>query len=568
MNFDFSYISTSGNIDGAVTNLRDYISGSLLEFIAQYAHYFEDGLSSTKSSFVADPAQNFVKLVRDINLQLERIQTADNAAGKRSDPLLNVEGIYLLADEYDSLANNYMNPTDPLSWSGTEVASNLKSFWSAVKHCMGVNHNRGLKKTFITGVTPLLLTQYSSGFNIAQNISFDPGFSTMCGITKSDVLAALKLVCDDQEKVDQCLRELTFYTNGYHFCGETTVPTVFNTETVIWYLKAILTGREKPNFANPSNLEVSEPFLDMCSGSPEAVGAMQFALQKEKDGNYNKISYNSILDNFKLEELCTQATGKGKGGVPAYQSLLVYMGGVTFDSKNPSTFLRIPNRVVATRFGMALLNRHELYWSMSQAVRFLSSTGDLRRVLSGYLRLMKQCDVARGESKMTEQFHRDSFWVTILDNPAISATVEYHVSKQSEDAGFVDLLIESKNLYTVVEFKNIELPFLNLWTSRNKQKTQDLINMSLADILHLQFHKREGFGQALFRSGWTGMSAINCDRMSWVKRCNPTAWERSFVLLQWSLLGHVRCSFAKWTARASGKAIGISSRGQTLTTGV
>jgi len=41
----------------------------------------------------------------------------------------------------------------------------------------------------------------------------------------------------------------------------------------------------------------------MCSGSPEAAGAMQFTLQKEKDGNYHKISYNSILDNFMLEQL-------------------------------------------------------------------------------------------------------------------------------------------------------------------------------------------------------------------------------------------------------------------------
>jgi len=93
MNFDFSCTSTPGNIDGAAINFRDYISGSLLKFIKQYSHYFEDGLSSTKSSFVADPAQNFVKLVGDVNLQLERIQEADNAAGNRSNPLSNVQGV-------------------------------------------------------------------------------------------------------------------------------------------------------------------------------------------------------------------------------------------------------------------------------------------------------------------------------------------------------------------------------------------------------------------------------------------------------------------------------------------
>jgi len=62
------------------------------------------------------------------------------------------------------------------------------------------------------------------------------------------------------------------------------------------------------------------------------------------------------------------------------------------------------------------------------------------------------------------------------------------------NAGFVDLLIESKNLYTVVEFKNIELPFLNWRTSKTtKQKTEDLTDMSLTDMLQLQFHKRDKF---------------------------------------------------------------------------
>jgi len=63
--------------------------------------------------------------------------------------------------------------------------------------------------------------------------------------------------------------------------------------------------------------------------------------------------------------------------------------------------------------------------------------------------MAEQRDVAQGRSKMTEQFHRNSFWVTTLDNTAISPTVEYQVSKQSEDAGFV-LFLFIHTLFTVI----------------------------------------------------------------------------------------------------------------------
>ncbi|KAF8536318.1 hypothetical protein BDD12DRAFT_807873 [Trichophaea hybrida] len=286
-----------------------------------------------------------------------------------------------------------MDPTDPLSWSGNKVACDLISFWSAVKYCMTVNHNRGIKKTFITGITPLMLIQNSSCFKFAQNISFDPEFSTMCGLTQSDVLAALKIVYKDQKKVEQCLHELTSYTNGYHFCGETTVPTVFNPDAVMWYLKDILED-EKPDLANLPGSDCSPSFHDICSSLTEAVRAMQFVLQKENNGNYRKIPYENIVDNFKLEEL---ATGEAKGDAPDWK-FLVY-----------------------------------------------------------------------GE------------------------TAGYQVSKQSEDDGFVDLLIESKTWYTVVGFKNIELPYLDLQGIKDEEMVQHLTDMSLTDILHLQFNKRDEF---------------------------------------------------------------------------
>jgi len=140
----------------------------------------------------------------------------------------------LLADEYDACANQYMNPHNPGSWSDTRIALLLKDFWSAVK--AGKEQFYGIDKVYMTGVMPLLLSDITSGANDQQNITFNSKFSTLCGLTRSDVLGALKAICNNEEEVQEHFRRLQFYANGFHFCKHQKVERVFNTETALSYL--------------------------------------------------------------------------------------------------------------------------------------------------------------------------------------------------------------------------------------------------------------------------------------------------------------------------------------------
>jgi hypothetical protein len=108
---------------------------------------------------------------------------------------------------------------------------------------------------------------------------------------------------------------------------------------------------------------------------------------------------------------------------------MAYMGALTLDSDDPSKFLKIPNLVAAKRFGSALLDRHGLYNSMKNVLYTLAGTGNLMDVLIGYCHLMRQRDVIGNAFKKTEENHRDSIWVTILENPAIQPVAEYQVRK-------------------------------------------------------------------------------------------------------------------------------------------
>ena len=129
-----------------------------------------------------------------------------------------------------------MDPHDPMSWSDTEPFRVLKAFWSNVK--AGKKSYYGIRKAYITGVTPLLLSDVISGANDQENLSFSPRIPTICGLTRSDLLGALSVVCNNEEEVVQKhLKELGHHANGYHFCQERRVEPVFNTHTALSYLQ-------------------------------------------------------------------------------------------------------------------------------------------------------------------------------------------------------------------------------------------------------------------------------------------------------------------------------------------
>ena len=138
-------------------------------------------------------------------------------------------------DEYDTYADEYIHPHNPRSLSDAEPFRLLKTFWSRVK-ADGKSHY-GIKKVYITGVTPFPLSGLTSGANDYENISFSPQFSTICGLTQSDVLGALEVICDNEKEVQKCLRELEYHANGYHFCQQRSVERVFNTQTALRYLQ-------------------------------------------------------------------------------------------------------------------------------------------------------------------------------------------------------------------------------------------------------------------------------------------------------------------------------------------
>lgn len=142
-----------------------------------------------------------------------------------------------MADEYDAFSNEYMDPLSPIpmAWTRSKAASLIKDFWATVKSLMELRY--GIRKCFITGISPLSLVDNTSGFNIAVNMSFEKEVAGLCGLTRADIAAALQVICDSETKIAEHLTELTKYANGYHFCQNDKVEPMFNTDTGLEYLQ-------------------------------------------------------------------------------------------------------------------------------------------------------------------------------------------------------------------------------------------------------------------------------------------------------------------------------------------
>jgi len=81
---------------------------------------------------------------------------------------------------------------------------------------------------------------------------------------------AVKGIYKESESCNDFLSEMTKSFNGYHFCNDESVETVYNTESCLAYLQCLIEGTS-PEAYDPENSEVSEQFLRIFAASFKTV---------------------------------------------------------------------------------------------------------------------------------------------------------------------------------------------------------------------------------------------------------------------------------------------------------
>ena len=154
-----------------------------------------------------------------------------------------------LADRFDAIIQTAYRQT------GQQVAILIDEYDSPLQHSWKTPHHEACtsiyrevfailkaddkyeKFVFITGITKFTQISLFSVLNNLSNISFEPEYAAICGITKEEMLRDFKpeidkLAAYENRTYDEAVALLTAYYDGYHFSHDNMVD-VFNPFSLI-----------------------------------------------------------------------------------------------------------------------------------------------------------------------------------------------------------------------------------------------------------------------------------------------------------------------------------------------
>ena len=171
----------------------------------------------SKLSYILETLENEYGIVHTGTTESVRfsniIRTACSRTGRK---------VAVLIDEYDKPLIDNIENNDLYE----QIRSRMQGFYSVLKEedsniCFG----------FLTGVTKIGKLSVFSGLNNLRDISMDPGYADICGISETDLHryfndSVHELADNNAMTVEQCYSRLADMYDGYHFCSNS--PGMYN----------------------------------------------------------------------------------------------------------------------------------------------------------------------------------------------------------------------------------------------------------------------------------------------------------------------------------------------------
>ncbi|MCP4138631.1 MAG: AAA family ATPase, partial [bacterium] len=309
-------------------------------------------LEETEYSFIEHiriRLDNFLRLYKDQIKDIEKIQSDVDRARSAGDKLKNfVEHLafqnfkyYLFIDEYDNFANNILIEHGEDTYKKvTHSGGFLRNFFTIIK---GGTESRAIDRLFVTGVSPLVLADVTSGFNIGDNISNSTLFDSMVGFTGEETETLIDYYIDrkliepgDRKKTISIMNE--FY-NNYSF-SEKITEKLYNTDMVLYYVNKYIQEKKIPPNLIDDNVRTD-------------YGRLRYLLVMDNklNGNFSILkeilNKQSIVADLKSSFAIGEIIDREK-----FISLLFYLGLITIERHVYDTkfSFRVVNRVIQTMF--------------------------------------------------------------------------------------------------------------------------------------------------------------------------------------------------------------------------
>ena len=356
--------------------------------------------------------------------------------------------IFVLIDEYDNFANNIMNNNQTLYEDLTHQDGYVKTFYKGIKEgtADGV-----MPRAFVTGVSPIMLDDLTSGANIFEVISNDVDLNHIMGFSEDDLQDIIKYY-DLDKKVDSTnLQEiLRNYCNGYKF-NKKAISTVYNTDMVLYILKNIISTGEYPETLIDNNVKTDYTRLRKIA---EFFASKNELTEIIETGIIGPVE---IKDRFNLESL-QESTDKTTN----LWSLLYYIGMLTIDSPfENALMLKIPNYAIKQLYWDYMANTYKVgnafrYNELKHAMHSMRITGNTNDIMDIYEKVI---NITTKDLTHFNEASCKSIFITLVFTDGI-----YLIESEREaNGGYSDLYLKENYLYAehvkyrfMIEFKHIK----------------------------------------------------------------------------------------------------------------
>jgi Predicted AAA-ATPase/PD-(D/E)XK nuclease superfamily len=325
LTLDFSIVSTDGPEDALRYGFLEAVKSCIRTFLMRYR-----------------------ERIPELARFHDRLEGYQDATALMASLLSVIAGtdhkLYLLIDEYDNFANRILSDgAHGLYESIVQRTGFVRSFYASLKTG---TQNGAIARIFITGVSPILLDDLSSGFNIVRHVSQSPWLNTLAGFTRPDVeravdefLSARPHLAEQPEIADRArlLDVMERHYNGYRF-SEDAGERVFNSDMVLYFLSELDDRGRYPADMLDLNVRTDYRRLVRIGMLSSAAAAARRALLE------------SILGDGYVNGALVKQFGAGSlSSENQLISLLYYLGMLTLAAEAPGTGssrLEIPNRVI------------------------------------------------------------------------------------------------------------------------------------------------------------------------------------------------------------------------------
>ncbi|MDQ5910989.1 MAG: hypothetical protein QG599_3086 [Pseudomonadota bacterium] len=389
--------------------------------------------------------------------------------------------LYLLIDEYDNFANEVlMTGRQQADYEALLYGEGvLKSLFKAVKAGAG----RGIDRVFITGVSPVVLSDMTSGYNVGEDIYLDHRFNDLCGFTETEIATVLERLAKEGGawSPDAALDLMRTFYNGYRFSTKARVS-VYNPTLSLYFLKTLQTEGEYPERMLDENLAMDRSKLRYIAELPHGEEVLAQALNGEEG-----IAIPQLAKRFGVADVLIAVKDQ-----PFMASLLYYFGILTLTGVGilGKSILNIPNLVARSLYVERLREMWLPTYEDRQTIPQLAETfylqGDLAPLVEfieqRYFPILSNRDYRWSNERMV----KIAFLTLLFDD-----RLYMMVSETEMDHGYIDLSLILRSdmrrfqaLDLLLEFKYVSLKDVKLTGEQVRAK-------SMAELAALSEVKKE-----------------------------------------------------------------------------